>query len=78
MLKQSGNPNSSGSKSEPRQTGTPVHRESVFSLLSPVSCLLSSVLPAHPAQLACLYTCRDSSTNPPVLCKTKPISKWAI
>jgi hypothetical protein len=47
----------------------PIHRESL-------SCLLPKppILPNLPA----LYTCRDSSTNRPVLCKTKPMSKWAI
>jgi len=28
--------------------------------------------------LLALYTCRASSTNQPLFCKTKPISKWAI
>ena len=31
-------------------------------------------LPNPPA----LYTCRESSTNRPVFCKTKAMSKWAI
>jgi len=48
-----------------------IHRESLSCLLSPVFCLLPCppILPS----LAALYTCRDSSTNPPVFRKTNPI-----
>jgi len=61
----------------------------VSCLLSPVSCLLSSVsrllssvsrlLPYPPIlpRLPALYKCQARSTNPPVFCKTKPMSKWA-
>jgi len=67
MLKQSGNPNSSGPKSKPRQGGIPIHRESVFSLLSPVFsllspvfCLLSSVFCPDPPILPSLPGIHDS------------------
>jgi len=49
-----------------------------------VSCLLSSVFCVLPSPLRplvsywprpALYICRDSSTNPPLFCKTNPMSK---
>jgi len=49
------------------KTPIPPHRASLVWILSPVSCLLP-----YPPRLA-LYTCRASSTNPPLFCKTNPI-----